>query len=255
MVSAAQETSRTERRCRILVIEDDRDIAHLIEMHLKDINCDVVLAHDGLTGLNLSVGEQFDLVVLDLTLPRVEGLEICRRLRAMPTYTPIVMLTARSSEIDRVVGLELGSDDYLTKPFNIRELLARVKAVLRRRDALAAQGVPESDATIRFGDLSIEVSKRRVAVEGKAVDLTAKEFDLLVHFAGNPGRVYTRSQLLDLVWGYAHDGYEHTVNSHINRLRAKIEKDQSRPQYILTMWGVGYRFADALTVEVGSRGA
>src|SRR6185295_16943649 len=160
-------------------------------------------------------------------------------------YTPILMLTARSSEVDRIIGLELGADDYLTKPFNIRELIARVKALQRRVDALSKRE-PAADAKVMsFGDLRIDVEKRKVTLRGAVVDLTAKEFDLLLQFARHPGRVYTRAQLLDLVWGYGHDGYEHTVNSHINRLRSKIEHDHNNPSFILTVWGVGYKFAEA----------
>ncbi|MCI0526752.1 MAG: response regulator transcription factor, partial [Nitrospira sp.] len=172
------------------------------------------------------------------------GLELCQRLRTKPNYVPILMLTAKSSELDRVLGLEVGADDYLTKPFSIRELLARVKALFRRVEALESQASPGIQKTIQAGDLMIDVEKRKVTLGGKSVDLTAKEFDLLCQFAQHPGRVYTRTQLLDLVWGYGHEGYEHTVNSHINRLRAKIEKDPAHPHYILTVWGVGYKFFD-----------
>jgi len=230
---------------RILVVEDDLDIAHLVEMHLKDLGAEVTLAHDGNVALEVATKRPFDLIILDLMLPGIDGLEICRRLRSRTNYTPILMLTARSADVDRIVGLELGADDYLTKPFNVRELIARVKALLRRVDALTK---PESDAPtslLEFGDLVIDVDKRKVTLRGEEVELTAKEFDLLLQFAKNPGRVYTRAQLLDLVWGYGHDGYEHTVNSHINRLRSKIESDQSKPSWILTVWGVGYKFTDA----------
>ena len=229
---------------KILVIEDDRDIARLVELHLLDLGCEVYLAHDGTVGLQQALSKPYDLIVLDLMLPGMDGLELCRRLRARPPYTPILMLTAKSSELDRVLGLEVGADDYLTKPFSIRELVARVKALFRRVESLGAGPSSETRQTIRAGDLVIDVEKRKVTLRGQAADLTAKEFDLLLQFAQHPGRVYTRSQLLDLVWGYAHDGYEHTVNSHMNRLRAKIEKDPARPRYILTVWGVGYKFAD-----------
>ncbi len=178
-------------------------------------------------------------------LPGLEGLEITRRIRESSRYTPILMLTAKSSEIDRVVGLEVGADDYLTKPFSIRELLARVKALFRRVEAVTAAARTEDEKEIRYRGLAIDVRKRRVELEGSEVELTAKEFDLLVHFARHPGRVYTRSELLDRVWGYAHDSYQHTVNSHINRLRAKIEKDPAHPEYVLTVWGVGYKFNDS----------
>jgi DNA-binding response OmpR family regulator len=229
---------------KILVVEDDRDIAALVELHLRDLGADVTLAHDGRAALDLALARSFDLIVLDLMLPSVDGLEICRRLRAQNRYTPILMLTARSTDVDRIVGLEIGADDYLTKPFNVRELVARVKALLRRVDALS-KNEPEEISRMEFGELTIDVIKRRVTLRGAEVELTAREFELLLHFARHPGRVYTRAQLLDQVWGYGHEGYEHTVNSHINRLRSKIEHDQSQPGYILTVWGVGYKFRDA----------
>jgi len=177
-------------------------------------------------------------------LPEVDGLEICRRVRSKSTYLPIIMLTSKSSELDRVLGLEMGADDYVTKPFSIRELMARVKAMFRRFDEL--QPEPESGGmtVIQAGGLLIHPEKRKVELNGTTIELTAKEFDLLLYFANHSGRVFTRSQLLDSVWGYGHDGYEHTVNSHINRLRAKIEADRGQPAYILTVWGVGYQFAE-----------
>jgi DNA-binding response OmpR family regulator len=227
---------------KILVVEDDQEIAGLVKLHLEDAGCRVELAHDGGTGLRRALDDAFSLVILDLMLPGLEGLELCRRLRARADYTPILMLTAKSSEVDRVVGLELGADDYLTKPFSIRELLARVKALFRRLEALPAPR--ETTAPFAVGGLRIDVEGRRVSVDGRAVELTAKEFDLLVQFARHPGRVYTRTQLLDQVWGSGQQSYHHTVNSHINRLRAKIETDPSQPRYIVTVWGVGYRFLD-----------
>jgi DNA-binding response OmpR family regulator len=154
------------------------------------------------------------------------------------------MLTSKSSELDRVLGLEMGADDYVTKPFSIRELLARVKAIFRRVDELKSEKQEHAPVPLTAGELTIDPVKRLVTVRDIPVDLTAKEFDLLHHFALNPGRVFTRSQLLDKVWGYGHEGYEHTVNSHINRLRSKIEKDPSQPDYVLTVWGVGYKFAE-----------
>ncbi len=231
---------------KVLVVEDDREIASLVELHLHDLGCDVVLAHDGETGLEEALKQPYSLVILDLMLPGLEGLELCRRLRAEPNYTPVLMLTAKSSEVDRVVGLEMGADDYLTKPFSIRELLARVKAIFRRVDAMGAPPpTTRSEHTqIRAEDLVIDLEKRKVRLDETAVDLTAKEFDLLVQFAKNPGRVYTRAQLLDMVWGYGHESYQHTVNSHINRLRGKIEKDPARPRFVLTVWGVGYKFSE-----------
>jgi DNA-binding response OmpR family regulator len=231
-----------DRARKVLVVEDDREIAGLVKLHLEDAGFHVDLAHDGATGLRKTFGENYSLVILDLMLPELEGLEFCRRLRARPDYTPILMLTAKSSEVDRVVGLELGADDYLTKPFSIRELLARVKALFRRMEALATP--KQNRGRIEIAGLAIDLDGRRVSVDGRATELTAKEFDLLVQFARHPGHVYTRAQLLDRVWGCAHESYQHTVNSHINRLRAKIEEDPSRPRYVLTVWGVGYRFLD-----------
>ena len=229
----------------VLVIEDQQEIANLIKLHLKDLPCHVKLAFDGVTGLAEAEAKRYDLIILDLMLPGMDGLEICRRLRGKANYTPILMLTAKTSELDRVLGLELGADDYLTKPFSLPELMARVKAIFRRVDAMAQTG-PAAGGTIELAGLKLDTAKHSVTIEGKAVELTSKEFDLLLHFARNPGRVYTRAQLLDMVWGYGHAGYEHTVNCHINRLRAKIGDDYSRPRYILTVWGVGYKFAEAV---------
>ena len=227
----------------VLVIEDQQDIAHLVRLHLQDLPCNVELAFDGRSGLAAAETRPFDLVVLDLMLPFVDGLEICRRLRARPVYTPIMMVTAKAAELDRVLGLELGADDYLTKPFSIRELVARVKAVFRRMEHL--QGTPPAaEETIHHGKLEADVAKREVRIDGATVGLTTKEFDLLLHFLRNPGRVYTRLQLLDSVWGYGYEGYEHNVNCHINRLRSKIERDPAHPSLILTVRGVGYRLGD-----------
>ncbi len=229
----------------MLVVEDEREIAGLVELHLRDLGCAVEVAGDGETALARSAAQPFDLVVLDLMLPGIDGLEVCRRLRAAERYTPILMLTAKSSELDRVVGLEMGADDYLTKPFSVRELVARVKAIFRRVEALRQQeAAGETAGPYRVADLVVDPAKRRVTLAGEEIRLTAKEFDLLAQFASHPGRVYTRGELLNLVWGYGYDGYEHTVNSHINRLRAKIERSPSDPEYVLTVWGVGYKFRD-----------
>ena len=229
---------------KILVIEDNKDLAQLLELHLRDNAFDVDLAFDGADGLSRAVNAAYDLVILDLMLPEVDGLEICRRIRAQKTYTPIIMLTSKSSELDRVLGLEMGADDYVTKPFSIRELMARVKAMFRRMDELKPNpDQPESDL-LKTAEMVIDPDKRKVTLRGKILDLTAKEFDLLLFFAKHAGKVFTRSDLLDRVWGYGHDGYEHTVNSHINRLRAKIEENPGQPTYILTVWGVGYQFAE-----------
>lgn len=231
---------------RVLIIEDNVDIARLVKLHLHDIHCTADIVTDGRVGLEQFKQQRYDLVILDLMLPGLDGLEVCKALRAEPGYVPILMLTARTTELDRVLGLEVGADDYLTKPFSIPELLARIKALLRRVDALNARVVNAANLneTLKFKTLTIDNSKRQVHVGEREVNLTAKEFELLFHFANHPGRVYTRTQLLDQVWGYSHDGYEHTVNSHINRLRAKIETDPAQPLHILTVWGVGYKFND-----------
>ena len=200
---------------RILVVEDDPDISHLLEIHLRD--------------------NAFEVDVAD------NGLEVCKRLRAQGATVPILMLTAKTTEFDRVLGLELGADDYLSKPFSIMELQARVKAILRRVDISTQSPRTDDPEAIEVAGLRIDVAGRQVSVDDRPLELTAKEFDLLLHFARHPGRVYSRGQLLDQIWGYSHSGYEHTVNTHINRLRKKIETDQP---YIETVWGVGYRFRE-----------
>ncbi len=228
---------------RALIIEDNLDISRLVALHLRDLGFDSDQVQDGTTGLRMFTEKRYDLVILDLMLPGTDGLEICRQMRNSAGYTPILMLTAKSTELDRVVGLELGADDYVTKPFSIIELMARVKALVRRADAMA-RAEKESSPLIVCGDLVIDSEKRQVRIAEKEVDLTAKEFELLLYFARAPGAVHTRSELLRNVWGYSHDGYEHTVNSHINRLRAKIEKKPNEPRYIITVWGVGYKFSE-----------
>jgi DNA-binding response OmpR family regulator len=228
----------------ILVIEDNKDLAKLLEINLRDLAYKVDLAFDGNAGMSAVLENHYDLIILDLMLPGIDGLEICRRIRAKEMYTHILILTSRSSELDRVLGLEMGADDYVTKPFSVRELMARVKAIFRRVEQFSGKDSKDGKKIISAGALSIDTEKRIVILKGKEITCTAKEFDLLLHFARHPGIVYTRSQLLDEVWGYGHDGYEHTVNSHINRLRAKIEDDPANPAYILTVWGVGYKFTE-----------
>lgn len=234
---------------RILVVEDNLDLAGLLQLHLGDAGFLVDHCSDGREAQQRLAGEPYDLLILDLMLPGMDGLELCRWLRTRPVYIPILMLTAKSTELDRVLGLEVGADDYVTKPFSLRELVARVKAMFRkamfrRVDALNEAPPESADAPLEINGLVIDPEKRTVHLKGKEAHLTSREFDLLWHFASHPGRVYNRGQLLDRVWGYGNEGYEHTVNSHINRLRAKIEHTPSRPRYILTVWGVGYKFAE-----------
>ncbi len=229
-------------RKRIEVIEDDRDIAQMIALNLRGEGFDVVLEHSAESGLVTLDREPPDLLLLDLMLPGADGLQVCRQVRQRAHYIPIIILSAKSSETHRVLGLELGADDYLTKPFSMAELVARVHAVLRRMDA--AERLAESRiGTIRHGALRIDPVAREVTLRDRPIALTSKEFDLLTFFARHAGRAFKRIELLNEVWGYAHDGYEHTVNSHINRLRSKIEDDPAHPAYILTVWGTGYKFA------------
>ncbi|MDZ4822165.1 MAG: response regulator transcription factor [Flavobacteriales bacterium] len=228
---------------QIVIIEDDDSIAELVELHLSDMGCTVHRFADGRAGYEYAKTHVFDLLVLDINLPNLNGLDICRKLREEKIYSPVLMLTARTDEIDKVLGLETGADDYVTKPFSIREFLARVKAILRRVEN--DMEVLDADLQIiRIRDMEIDRKKRRVVLNSKRIELTPKEFDLLFLLASNPGVTYERKELLNKVWGYNFKGFEHTVNSHINRLRTKIEIDPNEPTYVLTTWGVGYRFSE-----------
>ncbi len=231
---------------RFLVVEDEPDIARLLQLHLSDLQADVEICEDGREGLQRASDPQLDLLILDLQLPGVDGLDICRAVRASGLNTPLLMLTSRGSELDRVLGLELGADDYLTKPFSMAELKARSKALLRRhqRQSLPQSEGQAADECLLRHHLKIWPDQRRVMAGDSLLELTAREFDLLLFFCQHPGKVFRRSELLDKVWGYGHEGYEHTVNSHINRLRAKVEADASQPRLIETVWGVGYRLAE-----------
>jgi DNA-binding response OmpR family regulator len=237
----AEEKETAVEKRRILIVEDERDIASLLELHLNDANFEVSLAADGHEGTHLAFSRQWDLVILDIRLPGPDGLTICRALRREMAYVPILMLTSKSSELDRVLGLELGADDYVTKPFSVSEMVARVKAIFRRIESVEKR-FPGGAEFLHVNDLVIDTSGREVKKGEENLSLTAREFDLLLHFARHPGQVFSRAQLLDSVWGYGHEGYEHTVNSHINRLRAKIENDPAHPQLIVTSWGIGYKF-------------
>ncbi len=234
---------------RILIVEDEHDIAELVALHLTDLCDETVIASDGYEGMRHAKTGHWDLIILDLRLPGPDGLEICRAVRRERPYQPILMLTSKSSELDRVLGLETGADDYLTKPFSVLELVARVRAIFRRIENMqqAGQKDDKNDGRVIAGGLSIDSSRREAILDGRAVELTAREFDLLDYFARHPGRVFRRADLLDKIWGYGHEGYEHTVNSHINRLRAKIETNPAEPEMIVTVWGVGYKFAAAQT--------
>ena len=222
---------------RILVIEDNEDLANLLEINLKDEMWAVELCHNGRTGFRWAQKNSYDLIVLDIMLPGMDGLEILKQLRTKENHVPVLMLTSKSSEIDRVLGLEFGADDYVTKPFSVRELIARVKAIFRRVEMVKSEN--QNRTILKRYDLLIDPEKRKVVEKNNLIDLTAKEFDLLYFFANNPGRVFNRAQLLDRVWGYGHDGYEHTVNSNINRLRAKIEADPADPKVHINRLGCG----------------
>lgn len=231
---------------KILIIEDDPDIAQLITMHVTEAGYEALHADSGERGLQEFENSSPDLLVLDLMLPGINGLEVCKDIRKKNERIPILMLTAKSTELDRVLGLELGADDYLTKPFSVVELMARIKALFRRVDALGESSASsQSPSILKFRNLTIDAARHKVETSKGVIELTAREFDLLLYLASSPGHVFSRAQLLDAVWGYDHDGYEHTVNTHINRLRIKIEDDPAKPEYVQTVWGVGYKFGES----------
>jgi two-component system, OmpR family, alkaline phosphatase synthesis response regulator PhoP len=229
----------------VLIVEDDEDLVRLVRMHLTDSGYRVTVARDGTDGLARALAGAFHLVILDVMMPGIDGFEVCRRLRASGSIVPVLMLTSRSEEIDKVLGLEIGADDYLTKPFSVRELQARVRALLRRADMGPGPSGTDAGGVLQFADLAICPEKRMVVLGEQTLDLTTKEYDLLLLFARNPGRAYSRQELLDLVWGYQYEGYSHTVNSHINRLRSKLGDDPAEPRFIKTVWGHGYRFIES----------
>jgi len=227
---------------KALIIEDEKHIVDLLTIHLKDLHLEVNSKKNGADGLLEALTGDYSIILLDIMMPEKDGIEVCRELRGAGILTPVLMLTAKSEEFDKVLGLEIGADDYLTKPFSVRELIARVKALLRRYENY--QKPIENKLEIKVDDLLINIEKRRAVLKGVVLDLTPKEFDLLFLLASNPGKSYSREDLLKLVWSYDFKGYEHTVNSHVNRLRAKIEKDPNNPDFIRTVWGIGYAFKD-----------
>lgn len=230
----------------VLIIEDDDDIADLVAIHLRDMDCNVTKTANGREGYEKAKDKSYDLIVLDIMLPEMDGLEICSRLRKEKNTAPIVMLTSKAENIDKITGLEYGADLYATKPFNIVEFKAMLKALFRRIDISRGEKNAQLCEVINVDNMTINITKRCVYIDGKRVELTHKEFELLALLAAHPGHSYSREQLLSLIWGYEYQAYEHTVNSHINRLRAKIEPDVANPKFILTSWGVGYRFAEKL---------
>jgi len=249
--SASEESVNTiapavasERKTTLLVVEDDDKISEMISEHFSRAGFSVKTAEDGLAGVQAALTDHPDAVVLDLMLPKMDGLAVCREIREKAPYIPILMLTAKDDVVDKVLGLEMGADDYITKPFALRELEARVKSVLRRTRHIANTNSAGDEAPITRGRLRIDPSKREVTVGERQVELTPKEFDLLRLFATNPGRVFPRKYLLEKIWDYSYEGYDRTIDSHINRLRAKIEENPENPQMVLTVWGIGYKFND-----------
>jgi len=227
----------------ILIVDDDATIRDVLERYLRREGFVVLTTADGQTALQTVSTKQPDLIVLDLMLPQLDGWELCRRLRA-ETAIPILMLTARGEEYERILGLGLGADDYVTKPFSPGEVVARIKAIFRRID-LARAVAPVREESIRVGSIVIDPRARQVTISGKPVSLTPKEFDLLHFLAGHPRQVFSQQQLLDQVWGYRYAGETSTVTVHVRHLREKIEADPAHPHFIETVWGVGYRFNDA----------
>ncbi|HET6253207.1 MAG TPA: response regulator transcription factor [Puia sp.] len=234
----------------ILLVEDDPQITSLLSLHLHEPFYRVTACDRGLAALEKLDGGAFHLVILDIMLPDLSGVEICRRIRERNEQTPILMLSSLAEETDKVTALELGADDYLTKPFGVFELMARVKALMRRGNEAVTGGSGETGERVAGkgllvrGELVIDKDKKRVTIRGQRLELTPKEFDLLVLMASHPGKTFTRHELLEKIWGFAFQEYEHTVTSHINRLRIKLEKNLNKPEYILTTWGTGYRFAE-----------
>src|SRR5258705_9121192 len=232
-----------ERKVSLLVVEDDENISSATSEYFSRAGYDVKTVEDGLLGVKSALDDPPDAVVLDLMLPKMDGLAVCRELREKANQMPILMLTAKDDVVDKVLGLEMGADDYITKPFSLRELEARIKSVLRRsRTPVNIDG--KDEAPVVRGKLRIDPARREVTIGGRQVELTPKEFDLLRLFATNPGRVFPRKYLLEKIWDYSYEGYDRTIDSHINRLRAKIEENPENPQMVLTVWGIGYKFSD-----------
>ena len=235
---------------KILIVEDDLDVINLLRLHIEELGYTLDHATHCDKGLVLALSGDYALFILDIVVPGIGGLELCRKIRAKKPQAAILMLTSKAEELDKVLGLEIGADDYQTKPFSIREVIARIKALLRRSGAEPAEpAAPEKP--IILGDLHIDGTRRKVRLKGGEIELTATEFDLIAFLGRNAGRPFTREELLNSVWGYNFSGYEHTVNTTINRLRAKIEKNPAKPRYVVTVWGVGYKLADA--AELGAR--
>lgn len=231
---------------KVLIVEDELDIATLIQVHLAELDVESDICNNGKSALEMASKGPYQLIMLDVMLPEVNGLDVCRQIRADNPLQAIMMLTSRSSETDRVLGLELGADDYMTKPFSVRELQARVRSQLRRAHSISqTTDTNQNNFATCIGQLMVDHRCHKVTYNSQAIELTSTEFELLSFLGKHPDQVFSRSQLLDSVWGYHHAGYEHTVNSHINRLRNKLESDVANPQIIQTVWGVGYKLNSA----------
>ncbi len=230
---------------QVLFIEDDQELASLLLMHFRELGYECEHAADGEMGLKLALAKNYNIILLDRMLPKRDGLEVLRELREKKRYVPILMLTARGDEIDKILGLEMGADDYVTKPFKMPELIARTRAVIRRAQVHATPPEEAEAASIQCGDLAIDTERRRVFLGPAPVLLTALEYDFLLFLAREPGRTFTREEILEAVWQCTFSGYEHSINSLIKRLRKKIEADAAHPKFILTVRGVGYRFAES----------
>lgn len=227
---------------KILIVDDDRDIASLLETNLRESGFETKSVYEGTAAVKIACSDNYDLLILDVKLPGLSGFDVCKEVKTIKPQQRILFLTSLSDEVDRIVGFERGADDYVTKPFSVREVIARVKAILKRGELVAAG--PEAKEILQISSLVVDLAARKVQKSSKEISLTALEFNLLVFLMKNKGRAYSREQLLHSVWGYDSGAYEHTVNSHINRLRAKIEDDGANPLLIQTVWGVGYRFGD-----------
>ena len=226
---------------KVLIVDDEKLLVKGIKFNFEHDGYQVETAYDGEEALKLARDKSIDIIILDLMLPKIDGLSVCQKVREF-SNVPIIMLTAKTEDMDKILGLEYGADDYMTKPFNILELKARVKAILRRVTPLDSG---QSRAFVKLGNFELDYNLRRATVDGKKVDLTAKEFDLLDLFISNPGKVYSRETLLDIIWGIEYPGDNRTVDVHVRRLREKVEPDPAEPVYILTKWGVGYYFKEA----------
>ncbi len=237
-------TADSGAREKLLVVEDDPAIQRMISDYFRHVGYEVLTAGDGEIGVRLALNDQPTVMILDLMLPKIDGLTVCRQVRERYPTLPIIMLTAKDDVVDKVLGLEMGADDYMTKPFSLRELEARLKSVLRRTRAKVSDKQDSDQAPIVRGNLRIDPARREVTIGDRAVELTPKEFELLSLFASHPGRVYSRKFLLENIWDYTYSGYDRTIDSHINRLRAKIEENPDEPKMVLTVWGVGYKFND-----------